>query len=193
MVTHPIVWPIPFDVDGGQAMTSAGGKIDDLLPREHRVELERELSAVRSELMKTTEGDGVLSRQLEDAQTQVVSLEAKLQAATLLSQTQAALLRQRLTATARLTRQLLAANEDKIRFEQELLSTRQELLSTRQELLSTRQELLAANRDKDHLEREIHGILRSRSWRLTAPVRWAVIKINSWLALVRNRSGSVDA
>lgn len=93
--------------------------------------LEGELAAVRSELAGKSETAIALAGTLEHAQARVVALEtelraalstvalanatasdyhAKLQAVTLQCQTQAALLRQRLIATARLHRELLAAN-----------------------------------------------------------------------------------
>lgn len=168
-------------------MTSAGGKRDESLPPGEGIEigyrarlgiLEEELAAIRSELMRRNETATALAEALKGAQARVAVLEtelraaqsevvltnasasdyrAKLQAATLQCQTQAALLRQRLIATARLHRELLNAN-------------------------------LARN----PFEREMQAILRSKFWRLIAPIRSPIAKLYRRVALARHRNGSVD-
>jgi hypothetical protein len=167
-------------------MTSAGGKPDNPSPLGHEAGIEDEhrarlaalageLAAARSELAKADENSAALARAIEDARKRVAALESELQVATLRCQTQETLLRQRTTATARLHREVLIVQQDRISAHQRC-----------------EEELRAADLARSHLEREIQGILGSTSWRLTAPVRSAIGKLSGWIALARHRTRSVD-
>ena len=126
-------------------MTSVSGKLDNSLPH----------------------GEGGI----EECRARLAALEEELQAATRQCQTQAALLRQRMTAMARLNRELIGAKQGPP--------------AANVDWMHREQGLLAANLEKNRLERELQSIRRSTSWRLTAPLRLVVVKLKGWLASVR--------
>lgn len=84
------------------------------------------------------------TRANEHASALVAEYKVTLRAATLQAQSQTPLLRQRMLITARLQRELLAAN----------------------------QELRALNQEKSGYERKLDQIFRSRSWRVTGTIRF---------------------
>jgi hypothetical protein len=143
----------------------------------HLAVLEAERQELRSELTRTTASRDALARAHQKAEAQVHALEtdlraarleaiqatdhatalaadceAKLRAATLQVESQTSLLRRRMLITVRLHRELIAAN---------------------QELRAVSRELQVAIQEKSELERNLDQVFRSRSWRLTVPIRSA--------------------